>query len=339
VSEAGSGAARTLTVPDVARGLRLDRFLASAIEGVSRAELVRWIEAGNVTLDGRPAKAAEKLRPGAVVAVVPLAPRRTDVAPDASVPFDVLYTDDAIVVVVKPSGVVVHPAPGHETGTLVGGLLALGLFRAEDLEDDRGEGAHQRPGIVHRLDAGTSGVMVIARTAAAREALKAEFAAHTIERAYEALTVGVPREGTVATLHGRHPKDRLRFTTKVREGKRAVTHVRILERLDGAARVECRLETGRTHQIRVHLAEVLGAPVLGDPVYGRAPKDARLRAVAERLGHQALHARVLGFTHPTTKEHVRFEAPPPDDFALALASLRAGADKGGDAGKKKAARR
>jgi 23S rRNA pseudouridine1911/1915/1917 synthase len=313
---------RTLVVPDGARGLRLDRYLATTLEGVSRAELQRWIEAGNVRVDGRVGRASEKLKAGSCLEVTPVAPRRTDVAPDPSVPFDVLFVDDAIIVVMKPAGVVVHPAPGHAEGTLVGGLLALGLFKAAELADD-GKDAHLRPGIVHRLDAGTSGVMVIARTPAAREALKGQFSAHTIERAYEAITVGVPKEGTVATLHGRHPKDRLRFTARVREGKRAVTHVRVLERLEGAARVECRLETGRTHQIRVHLAEVLGAPVLGDPLYGRAPKDERLRALAARLGHQALHARVLGFVHPTTNEPVRFEAPLPRDLGEALDELRA----------------
>jgi 23S rRNA pseudouridine1911/1915/1917 synthase len=143
---------------------------------------------------------------------------------------------------------------------------------------------------------------------------------------YEAITVGVPKDGTVATLHGRHPKNRLRFTSKVREGKSAVTHVRVLERFEGAARVECQLETGRTHQIRVHLAEVLGTSVLGDPVYGRTPKAPMLRALAERLGHQALHARVLGFVHPTSNLPVRFEAPLPADMAEVLLRLRSGSE-------------
>jgi 23S rRNA pseudouridine1911/1915/1917 synthase len=315
-----------LVVPEAARGLRLDRYLATAIEGVSRAELQRWIEGGNVLVDGRVGRAAEKLRAGSRLEVTAAPAQRTVVLPDASVPFDVLHADDALVVVMKPAGVVVHPAPGHVEGTLVGGLLALGLFRAEDLVGEEGTDAHLRPGIVHRLDAGTSGVMVVARTPAAREALKQQFAEHTIERVYEAITVGVPKDGTVATLHGRHPKNRLRFTSKVREGKSAVTHVRVLERFEGAARVECQLETGRTHQIRVHLAEVLGTSVLGDPVYGRTPKAPMLRALAERLGHQALHARVLGFVHPTSNLPVRFEAPLPADMAEVLLRLRSGSE-------------
>jgi 23S rRNA pseudouridine1911/1915/1917 synthase len=162
--------------------------------------------------------------------------------------------------------------------------------------------------------------MVVARTARAREALKAQFQAHTIERAYEAIVVGEAASRTFSTLHGRHPRDRLRFTTRVARGKRAVTHVRVLAALRGATHVECTLETGRTHQIRVHLAES-GTPVLGDPLYGKPPRDPAVRAVADRIGHQALHARVLGLIHPDGRP-VRFEAPPPRDFAAALAALR-----------------
>jgi 23S rRNA pseudouridine1911/1915/1917 synthase len=315
---------RALSVPEGARGTRLDRFLAQAL-GISRSEAQRWIEGGAVDVEGRSAAADLRLHAGESIRVRPMPPPRTEARPDARVPFEVLHVDAAVVVVVKPAGVVVHPAPGHAEGTLVSGLLALGLFRADELEEVTEEGAqHHRPGIVHRLDAGTSGVLVVARTAAAREALKAQFAAHTIERAYEALTSGVPPAGTVSTLHGRHPRERKRFTTRVRSGKRAVSHVAVTEVLAGglAAHVRLGLETGRTHQLRVHLAEVCHAPILGDPVYGRPPKDARVRAIAERLGHQALHARVLGFVHPETGASVRFEAEPPEDFREALEGLR-----------------
>jgi 23S rRNA pseudouridine1911/1915/1917 synthase len=219
----------------------------------------------------------------------------------------------------KPVGLVVHPARGHEGGTLVNGLLALGLFKAGAWEGD--EDAHLRPGIVHRLDKGTSGVMIVARNARAREHLKAQFAAHSIERAYEAICVGTVKARTFDTLHGRHPTERLKFTGHVKVGKRAVTHVRPIEALLGATHVECRLETGRTHQIRVHLAEA-GHAILGDPLYGRAPQGARLKEVAARLGHQALHARVLGFVHPRSGKTMRLEAAPPADFAAALAALR-----------------
>jgi 23S rRNA pseudouridine1911/1915/1917 synthase len=198
-------------------------------------------------------------------------------------------------------------------------LLSLGLFDAAVLGDE--EAGHTRPGIVHRLDKGTSGVLVVARTGEARERLKAQFQAHSMGREYVALCVGVVEAATIATLHGRHPTDRLRFTTRVTTGKRAVTHVRPLEPLRGATYVACTLETGRTHQIRVHLSE-RGTPVLGDPVYARPPRDPGLRAVAETLGHQALHARLLAFVHPTTGARLEFEAPLPDDFTTALNALR-----------------
>jgi 23S rRNA pseudouridine1911/1915/1917 synthase len=261
------------------------------------------------------------------VHVEPAEPRATGVVPEEGVVFETLYVDEELVVVSKPSGLVMHPARGHATGTLVHGLLARGLFRAGDetVSDPMDAEGHVRPGIVHRLDRGTSGVLVVARTARAREGLKEQFSRHTIERAYDALTVGSVVKTRHETLHGRHKKDRLRFTTLVREGKRAVTNVEVLERYGArATRVRCRLETGRTHQIRVHLAES-GTPVLGDPLYGRTPRDAELRLLAEALGHQALHARVLGFIHPVTGKSLRFEVPPPADFLAAAEALRVGA--------------
>ena len=322
-----------LVVPREAAGARLDRFLVSALSALddapSRAELQRWIEHKRVLVDGVARKAAEKLREGAQVRVEPEPPARTHVRPDRSVVFDVLHTDDDVVVVNKPPGLVVHPSRGHETGTLVHGLLALGIFDEGfveqvdhvvggiDLEVER-----VRPGIVHRLDMGTSGVMVVARNPRAREELKSQFAAHTIAREYEAICAGEVKACTHDTLHGRHPRDRKRFTTHVRTGKRAVTHVLVLEQLGKASHVLCRIETGRTHQIRVHLAEA-GTPVLGDPLYGKAPKSPAVYNVAQRLGHQALHARLLGFKHPRTREAMRFTAPPPSDFLVALTTLRA----------------
>jgi 23S rRNA pseudouridine1911/1915/1917 synthase len=306
---------REIVVPRVAAGVRLDRFL-SGLLGVSRSELQRWIAAGRVIVQGRPGEAAARLREGERVLVEPMPPAATAAHADSAVSVDVVYVDDDLVVVNKPAGLVVHPARGHESGTLVNGLLAMGLFRA--LEG----GETERPGVVHRLDKGTSGVMVVARTAEAREALKAQFSAHTIDRAYEAIVAGEATARTFDTLHGRHPRDRMRFTTHVRSGKRAVTSVRVLARLQGATHVECTLQTGRTHQIRVHLAES-GTPVLGDPLYGRPPRDERVRAVGERIGHQALHARLLGFAHPRSGERMRFEAGLPDDFRAALQELAA----------------
>jgi 23S rRNA pseudouridine1911/1915/1917 synthase len=307
-----------LVVTRGASGSRLDRFLAQSL-AVSRSELQRWIAEDRVTIEGVVRGASARVHEGDRVVVQPRGSAPTDARAESDVRVDVLYCDEDLVVVNKPAGLVVHPSRGHAGGTLVNGLLALGLFAREDLQvvDSLG---NARPGIVHRLDKGTSGVMVIARTAQARESLGKGFREHAIERAYEAIVVGEARSATFDTLHGRHPRDRLRFTTHVRVGKRAVTHVRVIARLCGATHVECMLETGRTHQIRMHLAES-GTPVLGDPLYGKPPRDDRVRGAAQTLGHQALHARVLGFVHPRTSERVHFEAPPPEDFRDAIRTL------------------
>jgi 23S rRNA pseudouridine1911/1915/1917 synthase len=281
----------------------------------------------------RSARAADKVREGDIVDVIPAGARRSEARAEAGIAFGVLYADEAVVVVNKPAGLVVHPARGHAGGTLVNGLLARGYFDAVaasgPFADPRDAEGFLRPGIVHRIDKGTSGILVVARTAQARERLKEQFAAHTIERAYDAIALGDVTQTRHDTLHGRHPRDRLRFTSRVREGRRAATDVTVLERFRGCATyVRCRLETGRTHQIRVHLAES-GTPILGDPLYGRPPVDEAMRAIAEALGHQALHARVLGFVHPATGETMRFEAPLPEDFERALGELRRGHARAG----------
>lgn len=274
-------------------------------------------------MNGRPARASISVPVGAEVAITPEAPPPTTALPDASIALRVVYEDIHLLVVDKPAGLVVHPAKGHAEGTLVNALLAHGGFERASA-DPRDPIGHLRPGIVHRLDKGTSGLLVVARDERTREALKALFSKHDIERVYTAIVIGEARDAVIDTLHGRHPKDRLRFTTRVAEGKRAITRVRTVERLHNATLVECTLSTGRTHQIRVHMAEYSNTPVLGDPLYGAAPKDPLLKALAAQLGHQALHAKVLGFVHPITGEKMRWESELPADFAAALNALRAG---------------
>jgi 23S rRNA pseudouridine1911/1915/1917 synthase len=281
----------------------------------------RWIDHGRVLVDGRPRSASAAVPAGARVEVHPEPPEPSSAEPDASIALAIVHEDAHLVVVDKPAGLVVHPARGHARGTLVNALLAHGGFERAGA-DARDRAGHLRPGIVHRLDKGTSGLLVVAKDEPTREALKALFAQHTIEREYLAVVVGDAKDATIETLHARHPRDRLRFTSHTDTGKRAVTHVRVLERFLGAALVACRLDTGRTHQIRVHLAERAGTPILGDPLYGRPPADPALRALAEALGRQALHARVLGFVHPATFEAMRWESAPPDDMARCLSALR-----------------
>ncbi len=306
-------------MPKALHGERLDRALAT-LGSESRGEVARWIDAERVTLDGQVVtKAGARVREGQRIVAVPLPPPPSDASPDPSVVFRVLHHDEAIIVVDKPAGLVVHPAKGHWEGTLVHGLLALA-----DLPEGEDDDRTLRPGIVHRIDKDTSGVLVIAKTAHARETLKACFARHDIERVYDALAVGTLEDQiTFDTLHGRHPTNRKAFSARraAPGSRRAVTHVTVVERLAEVQRVECRLETGRTHQIRVHLAEG-GAPLLGDALYGKAPRDPEVRAIGDRLGRQALHARVLGFVHPVSGKSMRFEAPWPDDFRTAVEALR-----------------
>jgi 23S rRNA pseudouridine1911/1915/1917 synthase len=294
-------------------GERLDKILSARPLGLSRSVLQALIEGGRVEVDGqRVLRTRAKMAAGARVVVRPAPPPPSDAVPQ-DIPLQLLYQDEHLAVIMKPAGLVVHPAPGHADGTLVNALRFHLDVRAGDPE---------RPGIVHRLDRDTSGVMVVARTVVAREGLIARFKLHDIEREYVAIAVGQPPASLrIETLHGRHPVDRKRFTGRVPRGKRAVTHLQLLERLHGAALVSCRLETGRTHQIRMHLSEH-GWPLLADAVYGRSSSDPRLRAAAEAIGRQALHARVLGFTHPVSADPLRFVIEPPEDFQRALALLR-----------------
>ncbi|HHH27351.1 MAG TPA: RluA family pseudouridine synthase [Polyangiaceae bacterium] len=302
-------------------------MLARAGEPRPRAEVQRWMADGSVLVDGRAVAKKTALVEGQKVEVVLAPPPLSEAEPDPTVTVNVVAEDDHLLVVDKQAGLVVHPARGHETGTLVNGLLARGGFEADNA-DPRDETGHLRPGIVHRLDKDTSGLLVVAKTPRCREGLKLLFQTHDIERSYLAITNGVVRAAVrFDTTHGRHPTQRLKFTSRLPDDRpnvrRAVTEVEPLERFDGATLVRCTLETGRTHQIRVHLAEQAGAPILADGLYGRPPHEAALRAIAERLGRQALHANLLGFVHPITGARCRWEAPLPADMARALAALRA----------------
>jgi 23S rRNA pseudouridine1911/1915/1917 synthase len=303
-------------VPPASAGQRLDAFLAGAIAEVSRSQLSRHVAEGAVTVNGSLSAPSRKVRGGDVIVWTPPPVVPAEIAAE-EIPLAIVHEDRWLVVVDKPAGLVVHPAAGHAGGTLVNALLA-------HCRDLRGIGGELRPGIVHRIDKDTSGLLVVAKDDATMNALGAAFKAHDIERVYEAFVVGKPpgAGGRIDTMYGRDPKDRKKFSSRVRVGKRAVTNWKVVERLGGAARVEARLETGRTHQVRVHLS-ALGCPLLGDRTYGRTPREPALRPVAEALGRQALHARVLGFVHPGTGKPVSFSSELPADMARALAALRA----------------
>jgi 23S rRNA pseudouridine1911/1915/1917 synthase len=305
---------RRFVVAPAAAGQRLDVFLSQEIAEVSRSQLARQIGEAAVTVNGAAGVPSRKLHAGDVIVWEPPAVVATEIAAEA-MPLRIVHEDRWLVVIDKPAGLVVHPAPGHEAGTLVNALLA-------HCRDLRGIGGELRPGIVHRIDKDTSGLLVVAKDDQTMNALGAAFKAHTIERVYEALVAGAPpgASGRIDTFYGRDPRERKKFSSRVRSGKRAVTNWKVVARFAGAARMEARLETGRTHQVRVHLA-ALGCPLLGDKVYGRPPRDLKIRAIADALGRQALHARLLGFVHPATGKTMTFSSDPPPDMQAALAAL------------------
>ena len=281
---------------------------------LTRSQAKRLVDRGRVSVDGAEPKAGTVLRGAERIEIRPFPLDDGSIPPD-DIPLEILHRDDDVVVLVKPPDLVVHPAAGHARGTLVNALRHLGLTTEG--------GDARRPGIVHRLDRGTSGVMVVARTVVAHAHLAKQFHDHTIERSYVAIVQGEPPDsGRFETFFRRHPVDRKRFTSRAADGRTAITSFRVLERADRCARIEARLGTGRTHQIRVHLSEH-GFPILGDPIYGKPPRDALARRVAETLGRPALHARILGFAHPRTGTFVRFESPPPPDFERAWSALAA----------------
>ena len=289
------------------KGQRLDAFLASGLDGLTRSQAARLIESGAVTVNGKTVSKSYKIAGGEEISVMLPAPEPVEAVPQ-DIPLDVVYEDADVIVVNKPSGMVVHPAPGHPNGTLVNALL---YHCAGSLS---GVGGALRPGIVHRIDRDTSGLIIAAKNDAAHQFLSAQLADHTLARTYECIVVGSLREerGTVDAPIARHPSDRKRMAVAA-GGREAVTHWEVLARYSGYTHLCCRLETGRTHQIRVHMA-YLGHPILGDTVYGAKKEVAGLTG-------QCLHAVGLRFIHPRTHEAVELSCPLPEEFIRMLEKL------------------
>jgi 23S rRNA pseudouridine1911/1915/1917 synthase len=299
------------TVEESEAGRRLDRHATDRIgdPAVSRTQVQEWIRQGLVTVNGRPARPNDKVAAGDAVAVKMPEPEPLQAEPEA-IPLDIVFEDRDVIVINKPRGMVVHPAAGHAHGTVVNALL----HHCRDLSGINGV---MRPGIVHRIDKDTSGLLMAAKNDLAHASLAEQLKAHTVVRRYTALVHGeLPHDrGTIDAPIGRDPKDRKLFAVTERGGKRAVTHFDVLERFAGYTYVRLQLETGRTHQIRVHM-KYIGHPLVGDPVYGGRGR----RALG--MAGQALHAGVLGFVHPRTGQALEFSAPIPPDMEAALHALR-----------------
>ena len=289
-------------------GERLDAFLSRSAEGLSRSAAQKLIADGNVLLNGRPARKNDRLRVGDSVELTIPEPREVDIAPK-QMPLDIVYEDEDVAVINKPKGLVVHPAAGHQDDTLVNGLLyAMG----DSLSGINGE---LRPGIVHRIDKDTSGLLAIAKNDLAHTVLASQLKDHSMARTYEAIVCGSFREdsGTVDAPIGRHPSDRKKMTVTARNSRNAVTHWEVVKRYRGYTHIRCKLETGRTHQIRVHMAHI-GHPILGDTVYGHKKKE---------LGQdsQCLHAGALCFQHPRDGRPVMVFADLPEYFKEVIEKL------------------
>ena len=297
-----------LRASEESKNQRLDAFLASSLDGLTRSQATRLIESGEVAVNERAVSKSYKLAGGEDIAVTLPEPEPVEAVPQ-DIPLDVVYEDADVIVVNKPSGMVVHPAPGHPDGTLVNALL---YHCAGTLS---GIGGALRPGIVHRIDRDTSGLIIAAKNDAAHQYLSAQLADHTLARTYECIVVGKLREdrGAVDAPIARHPTDRKRMAV-VAGGREAVTHWEVIARYPGYTHVRCRLETGRTHQIRVHMAYI-GHPILGDTVYG-AKKE------VPGLTGQCLHAVGLRFLHPRTHEVVELFCPLPEEFTRMLQKIR-----------------
>jgi 23S rRNA pseudouridine1911/1915/1917 synthase len=298
-----------LAVDESVAGQRVDAAVAGLTDA-SRAQVRRWVDAGRVRVDGDAVRASRRLSSGETIEVLPVDPVAMVLEPEP-LPLQILFEDADVIVVDKPAGLVVHPAPGHPNGTLVNALL-------HHCVDLAGIGGVLRPGIVHRLDRGTSGVLVAAKHDRSHQHLARQFAQHSIDRVYRAFVRGLPRTnaGRIDRPIGRHPRDRKRMSVETRSGRASATGWQVLRRFreSGVSELEIRPETGRTHQIRVHLSSA-GLPLVGDVVYGRA------RGTNAALGRPALHAAHLGFEHPTSGRFVAFDAPLPEDLIELVADL------------------
>ena len=299
-----------LQVEAAYEGLRIDKYLAEVMTDYSRSFLQKQLKDKNVTVNGCPVKASYKVAEEEEIAVAIPASQEPDILPQ-NIPLDILYEDEQLLVVNKPKGMVVHPSAGHYSDTLVNALM----FHCKGQLS--GINGVLRPGIVHRIDMDTTGALVVCKTDLAHQSLAAQLKEHSITRRYRAIVHGNLKEsqGTVEGTIGRHPVERKKMAANVTKGKRAVTHYRVLEQLKGYTYVECQLETGRTHQIRVHMSSI-GHPLLGDVVYG--PKKCPFPS----LMGQTLHAMVLGFLHSVTGEYLEFQAPLPEYFEALLKKLR-----------------
>jgi 23S rRNA pseudouridine1911/1915/1917 synthase len=297
------------TVGTELAGQRIDKFITDALEeDTSRTQIQQWIKDGHVTVNGKPAKPNYKLSLSDSIIVIIPEPVDVELAPE-DIPLDVIYEDSDVIVVNKPRGLVVHPAPGHYSGTLVNALL----HHCRDLSGINGV---LRPGIVHRIDKDTSGLIMAAKNDKAHASLADQLRAHTVNRKYIALVHGnIQHEnGTIDAPIGRDSYDRKMYTVTEKNSKHAVTHFLVLQRFGDFTLVELKLETGRTHQIRVHM-KFIGHPLVGDPMYGKSKGTMNMEG-------QALHAAVLGFKHPRSDEPLLFEAPLPDDFEDLLFRIR-----------------
>lgn len=291
-------------------GSRLDQFLVKKVPDISRSFLQKQIKENHVTVNGKPAKAGNKLNESDEVYMVLEPPKELSVEPE-DIPLDILYEDEDIIVINKPKQMVVHPAPGHYSGTVVNALL----YHCKDSLS--GINGVLRPGIVHRIDQDTTGAIVICKNDYAHRFIAEQLREHSITRTYHAIVHNhvVQEEGTIESTIGRHPVDRKKMAMNVKNGKHAITHYKVLDPLNGKfTYICCNLETGRTHQIRVHMASI-GNPILGDSVYGPSKCPFHLTG-------QTLHAKTLGFIHPRTKKYIEFDAPLPEYFQKLLKQLK-----------------